>query len=835
MREALNWGTVSDPRPSWETVSSKTFATELALRGGSTTISGSQRTIGPSIELQNAPDGMTIQSLERTSNTQAKVTLRMTADALAAFNLQQRFNIKIGGMLFDNCKRATFSIRGAHLVPYDLTDISPCFRYIVPLQLAPGKKIVLTETDGSTIVGDSPAATDTYTIRLSQPPTATLTVTPTISDTSAKASVSGPVVFNPSDRGAALTKTITVTGDDDSKDNKGGLTWPDVTITHTIQTTDTVYNSATLPDVVVDLVDDEPTIVSLKLEKDAPDYLIEAALDGSTIEVTLADNRTLGGTEKLTIPLELVSDTGVVFAPNDQAHVQLEAAAGVWNPKNFKAQSAKPSFSLTKDDTESQTAFTVKPFANRQDDDTTADIFTVRIATDANGELRGNNFEGGVFVDTTAAEQSFVLFEAQGDTPNLAAFAYPTSLQLAEGETAELQVRIDSKPGAGANLSVTTAPASGTPTTAVRVVSGGSLTFVGDETKNNAWYKPQTVTIEALEDEDPYNTQFNLELKRGQTTTTVPVTIMDNDSPSGSLQSDKLLFGTSEFASSGDYGGWRWLSFPVDLKGDYVFAATRGRSREGDGFYEGSGSLCTRNGGVTSPCRRLAQNARGASRSTTLVSDLSGSQLRMVDDGLRVTGQSRGGKRAFVQIQLPQQSNRARLPSNKVYDVTLQIGGRLLVGEKDVFGNTIGNNSQELCAGTVSLTQSGNCSPVELSFQLYPDDLPTARNAQFVGDTTFEMQENFTPATDFTLGKVLALDFNGDTVTYKLKDGSTPGFSIGANDGVLIYKKNTPGLSREFQGFTNGQVPLVVIASSTGSNGQPTEVEQTHKSNPAQR
>ena len=96
-------------------------------------------------------------------------------------------------------------------------------------------------------------------------------------------------------------------------------------------------------------------------------------------------------------------------------------------------------------------------------------------------------------------------------------------------------------------------------------------------------------------------------------------------------------------------------------------------------------------------------------------------------------------------------------------------------------------------------------------------DSPPA-DAVFGEPGAFGLDENASGAeTPVAVGKVEATDANGDEVTYRLVD-APDGFAIDAATGAVTYTGE--GLDHE----AAATVELTVHASSTGANGQPTEV-----------
>ncbi|MCY3968184.1 MAG: hypothetical protein OXF21_06445, partial [bacterium] len=565
---------------------------------------------------------------------------------------------------------------------------------------------------------------------------------------------------------------------------------------------------------------DEPTVVSMATVS-GTDALIEgSATSSTTLEVSLAGGRNLVGSEGLTIPLDLLSDTGVVFTPADVAHVVLEPESNDWKTDaGFLASSSRPSFIVAGDDAAS-IQFTVEPLAIFFDGAAATEIYTIRLGGGAGVELPSENLEGGAYVnmDPAKAAQRFVLLD---DESTLGVFADPASLQLDEGQRATFGVRLTRLPGR--NRTVTVAPSSSAPAGALRVVSGASLSFSNDTSKANAWFKPQQVTVEALQDTNAYDAAFNLEAKLDGAIAprlSIPVEIVDDDQASGVLKpdNDKRVFATSDFTRSGSSGPWG-LTLNLSLGGDYVFAgATQG------GFERSTNQgACSSNGGPSQPCRRLTAAAQGPNGSIDLVGAPDTLTLP-ANNGLRVAGTS-GGTQGMVRLQLPAAAT-AALPAEQSYEMTLRVGGTLIAGEKNRFGETA-DGTNELCMSALSLASSGRCPPAEFSFVVYPDGLSTPANAEFVDVEFFPPAENVDYSASGTkVAVVTAVDFNDDAITYSLKSGHPADFKV-ADSKVGEVTYNGTGLNRE--DYTDGEIELTVIATSTGSNGSATGVEQVIK------
>ncbi len=171
------------------------------------------------------------------------------------------------------------------------------------------------------------AGTAQYTVRLNSEPTASVTITP---------SVTGPATFSPASLSFttgnwAAAQTVTVTGVDDSVDNPGNRRT--ATITHAVSGGDYSANSVTAAAVTVTVIDDEGPVPAVSItanrtsvtEGQSIVFTItgDEAPDGPvtvSLRVVVADDNGGGGTttETATIPANGRTATLTVTTVNDE-------------------------------------------------------------------------------------------------------------------------------------------------------------------------------------------------------------------------------------------------------------------------------------------------------------------------------------------------------------------------------------------------------------------------------------------------------------------------------------------------------------------------------------
>ncbi|MDE0613404.1 MAG: fibronectin type III domain-containing protein [bacterium] len=274
-------------------------------------------------------------------------------------------------------------------------------------------------------------STATFDVRLATQPAADVTVSLSSDDPDAASVPEGDLTFTTVNWNTAQTVTVTGVQDADSSDE-------DPTITLTASSTDDGYDGATA-EVGVEVDDDE----TARLVVDKSSLPVT---EGSTAMFELK----LSARPSETVTVNIGSDDTAVASVNK---LNLEFTTENWN-----------------------TAQTVI-VTGEQDDDAAAGTAKITATADPDG----NEFDG-----QTAEVEIDV---ADDDTAGLA--VDPPSLPVAEGSTADFQIRLATRPSASVTVTVVS------DNTAAATVPSAALTF----TTGN-WYTAQAVTVTGVQDDD---------------------------------------------------------------------------------------------------------------------------------------------------------------------------------------------------------------------------------------------------------------------------------------------------------------------------------------------
>ncbi len=866
----LRFPGTGDSRGGFASQSGKVFATDVALDGGEVTRGGNTVTVGPSVELHGAPTGLSIHSIERKDAEWAVVTFRMTEAATDDFRAQQNFQVKVGGMLLSEQQAqehthqhdGNLATKTVCSENYDVSEVGRCRPAFFNFRLEPGADIGIVESDDATVLGDTTGVTDTYTISLDRAPSAQVTITPASSN-SGVVTVSGPLVFNPSDSGVALTKTVTVTaasGANDRTDNPGGSQKADVTISHTLTTTDTHYSGLTVEDVTVDIVDDEPTVASLRAVSPTaafPILLAEGATSGPLqrghVQVDLGRRPRAGESVDIAFALSAQGTDDAVFFTGSDRRVELQypspsSSRCCVTPTGLDGASATPTVRIAAQNPDpfpQRHNFNATVVAATDDGDTTDDHFEVALAGGA-GAVLESNFEGGVVVHASAHTVPVTLLDddaPQGIVVDTAA------LDVTEGEDSIVNVRLAKAPTGNVKVEINLSRASGKVT-----LPADAVTFTAARGAA-PWYEAQAVTVTGVEDDDIFDHKdIDLEFAisgDSSSKVAVPVTVLDDETPTGTLTLNDDIILVSDFTRVGNTnttGYWR-LFVDVTLGGDYVFARIRKLSAGVRPYFRDYGFQGTGQGNrrltswytlgyqgddygpsidlVGAPDGLRIGSTPGNSALPGLTPGLPVQNPQTV--GLTVPGHlARGGNPGEVALVL---TPAARTAITSPTEVTLRIGSGLIEGVKDRYGDTpppaFGQGSGEgpargLCWQSTSLSDTTVCPPAEVTFTLVPlaTEAVDAEWLPLPDDLTIEENDDGS-TTAIKIGTPLqAVDRNGDTVTYSLKSPPA-GFAI-SSGGQLSYSGG--GLDRE--ALTRSRVTLTAVATSTGADGRATGVER---------
>ena len=180
--------------------------------------------------------------------------------------------------------------------------------------------VTIKESDDGTSVTEQPGAghTDSYTVALDSRPRADVTIA-VESGAPAAAMVSpAALTFTPSNWNTA--QTVTVTGVHDNVDQSGNHT---AIITHTATSSDAVYNTISIPDVTVTVVDEDTMGVIIKESDDATSVTEEVGAGRTDGYTVMLDSRP---TADVTIAVES-GDTGAATV----SPATLTFTASNWN------------------------------------------------------------------------------------------------------------------------------------------------------------------------------------------------------------------------------------------------------------------------------------------------------------------------------------------------------------------------------------------------------------------------------------------------------------------------------------------------------------------------
>lgn len=311
--------------------------------------------------------------------------------------------------------------------------------------LASTQSVVITVTDvaehGITVskssMGVGEAGTNTYTLVLGLAPTANVVVTPASNNTNA-ATVSSALTFTTANW--ATPQTVTVTGVND-----GNYINESVTVSHSVSSSDSDYNSISVGSVAVTIADDDTVGVTV------------SAISGNTTET--------GGTATFTIVLNTLptADVSVGLTSNDTTEGTVSPSSVTFTTGNWN------------------TAQTVTITGVNDDVDDGNIVYSIVTAAATSSDSDYNTLN--------ASDVSVT--NADNDTVGITQSA--TSGTIDEGGSGTYTVVLDTQPTADVTVTI-----SSNDTSAATVTS--SLTFTSAN-----WSTPQTVTITGVNDTDENN------------------------------------------------------------------------------------------------------------------------------------------------------------------------------------------------------------------------------------------------------------------------------------------------------------------------------------------
>ena len=348
--------------------------------------------------------------------------------------------------------------------------------------------IVLSHTTLEVTEGD--AAGSSYTVKLNQSPGAGGLLLDVVSSDSGKlAATPHSLGFENTDWNNPQTVTVKVVTDDDVDNPGAGRTG---TIGHqsSLFTTSVKFANRTFQDVVVTIVDDEPT--GLVLARTGSGGIAE---DGGTEEVTLTLARALVAGERVTVPLEV---TGATAGTQYTLGLKGDGGTGVSLDTAAPASAQNPAVVLEGAGAEVAT-LTLTAIDNAD-----ATNYTVAIAYGTGTRAPTSTLQGGV---TPSGSVSVPLVD---DDPAALSLSRET-LAVTEGNSGQTYtVALSEAPVAD----VTVTLAMQDPQDVFRIDAGAgasteaTLTFTaggdgsGTGAGNGNWAVAQTITVTGVDDDD---------------------------------------------------------------------------------------------------------------------------------------------------------------------------------------------------------------------------------------------------------------------------------------------------------------------------------------------
>ena len=184
------------------------------------------------------------------------------------------------------------NLRGTVTPAGNSLDDAPCLSYSGAMS---NQGVLIA---GRSVTVDENGDTETYTVALASEPKAEVIVMPASANTDVATVLPSSLTFTTSDW--SMAQMVTVTGINDDFDNDGDVRR--TTITHTVTSADSGYNSVMAPEVAVTVTDDDTAVLALSvatnsLAESASATAVEvtATLSGATLDAGLALPLTLGG------------------------------------------------------------------------------------------------------------------------------------------------------------------------------------------------------------------------------------------------------------------------------------------------------------------------------------------------------------------------------------------------------------------------------------------------------------------------------------------------------------------------------------------------------------
>ena len=309
--------------------------------------------------------------------------------------------------------------------------------------------VTINESDDDTSVTEQPGAghTDSYTVVLDSRPRADVTIAVESGNTGAATVSPATLTFTPSNWNTA--QTVTVTGAHDNVDQGGNHT---AIVTHTATSSDAVYNTISIPDITVTVVDEDTMGVTIKESDDATSVTEEVGAGRTDVYTVMLDSRP---TADVTIAVES-GDTGAAT---------VSPATLTFTPSNWNTEQTVTVTGVDDDvDQLSDRSVTITHTATSKDDSYNTISIPDITVTAVDDDIMG--------VTVTESNGSTQVTEAPG-----------------AGRTDSYTVALDIQPSTNVEIKVRSrAPAAAT-------VSPATLTF----TPSN-WNTGQTVTVTGVDD-----------------------------------------------------------------------------------------------------------------------------------------------------------------------------------------------------------------------------------------------------------------------------------------------------------------------------------------------
>ena len=394
-----------------------------------------------------------------------------------------------------------------------------------------GPGVTINESDGSTSVTEATGVgrTDTYTVVLASPPSASVEIA--VASSATGAATVGPATLTFTTANWNTAQTVTVTGVDDDVDNTDDAR--NATISHTATSTDTGYSGINIDDVTATVVDNDTASITI-IQSDGSTSVSEAAAGRTDTYTVKLDSQPVHG-----VTIEVASDdTGAAMV----SPATLTFTTGNWN-----------------------TAQTVTVTGVDDDVDNTDDARSATISHTATSTDTGYS---GIDIDDVTATvvdndtASITITQSGGST---------SVSEAAAGRTDTYTVKLDSQPAHGVTIEVASDD------TGAAMVSPATLTFT---TAN--WNTAQTVTVTGVDDSVDQSNNRSVTISHTPTSidpkysnisiSNVTATVVDNDD-TAPPSIPAVQFGAAAY-SGGEASGSRTVNVSLSAIPAFTAATT---------------------------------------------------------------------------------------------------------------------------------------------------------------------------------------------------------------------------------------------------------------------